>query len=198
MPNSLHQTKQRLRAEAKRRRAAAAAAAPEAGEALARRLLEAFEAGEIPLAAGARVSAYWPVGDELDCRPVMQALAERGHEIGLPVVTARATPLTFRRWRPGDRLEPAGFGLQVPDARQPEVVPDLLLVPLLAFDRAGGRLGYGGGFYDRTLALLQARGRALAIGLAYAGQEMAELPRSPTDLPMDWIVTEAEVLAIGP
>lgn len=196
MTNSLDQIKQRLRAEAKRQRAAAAAAAPEAGEALARRLLQAFEAGRIPLAAGWAVSAYWPVGDELDCRPVMRALAESGHEIGLPVVTARATPLTFRRWRPGDRLEPAGFGLQVPAASRPEVVPELLLVPLLAFDRRGGRLGYGGGFYDRTLALLQARGPALAVGLAYAGQELAELPCGPTDRPLDWIVTESETLKI--
>jgi len=196
MTNSLDQIKQRLRAEAKRRRAAAAAAVPEAAEALARRLLQAFEAGRISLAAGRAVSAYWPVGDELDCRPVMRALAERGHEIGLPVVTARATPLTFRRWQPGDRLEPAGFGLQVPAASRPEVVPELLLVPLLAFDRRGGRLGYGGGFYDRTLALLQARGPALAVGLAYAGQELAELPCGPTDRPLDWIVTESEILKI--
>jgi 5-formyltetrahydrofolate cyclo-ligase len=196
MTNQLDRIKKRLRAEAKGRRAAAAG--PAAAGLLARRLLAAFDGGAIPLAGGAAVSAYWPKGDELDPRPVMAALAERGHEIGLPLVTAPATPLSFRRWRPGDRLEPAGFGLEVPAESQPEVVPALLLVPLLAFDRKGTRLGYGGGFYDRTLAALRARGPAPAVGLAYAGQEFPDLPCTPTDLPMDWIVTEAEVLAIGP
>jgi 5-formyltetrahydrofolate cyclo-ligase len=106
--------KQRLRAEAKRRRAAAAAAAGGAGAALCRRLISALDDGSIPLAPGAAVSAYWPKGDELDPRPAMAALAARGHPIGLPVVAGRGAPLMFRRWAPGDRLEPAGFGLSEP------------------------------------------------------------------------------------
>jgi 5-formyltetrahydrofolate cyclo-ligase len=189
--------KKRLRAEAKRRRAAAAAAASGVGEALCRHLIAALDQGTIPLAQGAAVSAYWPKGDELDPRPAMAALVARGHPIGLPVVVAQAAPLVFRRWAPGDRLEPAGFGLRVPAADRPEVTPELLLVPLLAFDRSGTRLGYGGGFYDRTLARLQSAGRPLAVGIAYAGQELPELPRGPRDRALDWILTEGETIAIG-
>jgi len=108
----------------------------------------------------------------------------------------------FRRWVPGDRLEPAGFGLRVPAGDRPEVTPALLLVPLLAFDRSGTRLGYGGGFYDRTLARLQSArlqndGCPLAVGVAYAGQELSDLPRGPRDRTLDWIVTEGETIAIG-
>jgi 5-formyltetrahydrofolate cyclo-ligase len=189
--------KRRLRAEAKRRRAAAAAAAPGAGEALCRRLIAALDQGTMALARGAAVSAYWPKGDELDPRPAMSALVARGHPIGLPVVAAQAAPLVFRRWAPGDRLEPAGFGLYEPAGDRPELTPELLLVPLLAFDRSGTRLGYGGGFYDRTLAGLQSGGRALAVGIAYAGQELPELPRGSRDRALDWIVTEGETIAIG-
>ncbi len=197
MSAELDEKKRRLRAEAKRRRAAAAAALPEAGDAVSRRLLAELGRDAIALGPGAAVSAYWPKDDELDPRPVIRALAGRGHPIGLPVVLARAAPLVFRRWAPGERLEPAGYGLQVPAEDQPEVVPELLLVPLLAFDRAGTRLGYGGGYYDRTLARLAAAGRALAVGLAYAGQEMAGLPRTSTDRPLDWVVTETETIAMG-
>jgi 5-formyltetrahydrofolate cyclo-ligase len=189
--------KQRLRAEAKRRRAAAAAAAGGAGAALCRRLISALDDGSIPLAPGAAVSAYWPKGDELDPRPAMAALAARGHPIGLPVVAGRGAPLMFRRWAPGDRLEPAGFGLSEPAGDRPEVAPALLLVPLLAFDRRGARLGYGGGFYDRTLARLRDAGGALAVGVAYAGQEMPALPQGPGDRTLDWILTEHETIAIG-
>ena len=187
--------KMRLRAEAKRRRAAASSSG--AGEALCRRLIAVLDRGTIPLAPGAAVSAYWPKGDELDPRPAMAALVARGHPIGLPVVVAKGAPLVFRRWAPGDRLETAGFGLYEPAADRPEVTPALLLVPLLAFDRAGTRLGYGGGFYDRTLARLQSAGCALAVGVAYAGQELSELPRGPRDRTLDWILTEGETIAIG-
>jgi 5-formyltetrahydrofolate cyclo-ligase len=188
--------KRRLRAEAKERRALAAEAAAEAGEAVAWRLIEALKVGAIRLEAGAPVSGYWPKGDELDPRPAMAALAARGHPIGLPVVVAPDAPLAFRRWQPGDGLERAGFGLHEPVASRPELIPALLLVPLLAFDRSGTRLGYGGGFYDRTLVQLRGAGRALAIGLAYAGQEQRGLPRGATDQPLDWVFTETETIAI--
>ena len=199
MATDLDDIKRRLRAEAKGRRATAAGAAPGAGEAVRRRLFEALDGGAIKLQAGAAVSAYWPKGDELDPRPTMAALTARGNPIGLPVVVARGAPLAFRRWTPGDELAPAGFGLREPAAGQPDVTPALLLVPLLAFDRSGTRLGYGGGFYDRTLARLRAPGAqaALAVGIAYAGQEMPDLPRAPTDRALDWIFTETEAIEIG-
>jgi 5-formyltetrahydrofolate cyclo-ligase len=197
LPSELHDLKARLRAEAKRRRASAAAAAPEAGAEASRRLLEAMNRGPIPLVDGAPVSAYWPKGDELDLRTAMTILAGRGHAVGLPVVVGAEAPLLFRAWQPDAEMVPAGFGLLEPGAGQAEVVPELLLVPLLAFDRRGMRLGYGGGFYDRTLAKLSAAGlKPLAVGLAYAEQEMAEVPGDATDRRLDWIVTEREVIEI--
>ena len=189
--------KRRLRTEARTTRAEAAAAAADAAQAVSARLLAALDEGSVGLGAGAAVSAYWPKGDELDPRPVMVVLSGRGHRIGLPVVAGPARPLVFREWANGDRLVPAGFGLEEPAAERPEVVPAFLLVPLLAFDRRGYRLGYGGGFYDRTLAALQARGPVTAVGLAYSGQELAEVPRGPNDCPLDWVVTEDETIAIA-
>jgi 5-formyltetrahydrofolate cyclo-ligase len=191
-PPILDHEKTRLRAEAKRRRAAAALGAPAAGETVRDRVL-----ASVPLPEGAAVSAYWPKGDELDPRPLMRALHARGHIIGLPLVVASGAPLRFRRWAPGDRLEPAGFGLRVPSADKAEVTPGVLFVPLLAFDRAGDRLGYGGGFYDRTLAALRVRGKTLAIGLAYAGQEVPAVPRGKSDMRLDAIVTDGETIWIG-
>ncbi|HEY9538186.1 MAG TPA: 5-formyltetrahydrofolate cyclo-ligase, partial [Kiloniellaceae bacterium] len=146
---------------------------------------------EVPIAAGLVVSAYWPLGDEIDPRPLMEALHRRGIRLALPAIRAAAEPLDFRAWQPGDALEPAGFGTCQPSAAAPLLQPDLLLVPLLAFDAAGYRLGYGGGFYDRSLALLRATGDILAVGLAFAAQQVAAVPREATDQPLDLVVTEA-------
>ena len=184
--------KRRLRPQAKQQRASAAAAA---GDAAAKVAARALEEGSVP--TGVPVSAYWPKGDELDPRPLMAALDALDHEIGLPVVVQPGAPLMFRRWRPGDGLEPAGYGLREPAASQAQVIPQVLFVPLLAFDREGYRLGYGGGFYDRSLADLRSGGRVLAIGLAYAGQEMARVPHGPEDQRLDRIVTETETIEIG-
>lgn len=182
--------KRGLRAEAEAARAAAAAAAgPEAGSRLAERLLQAV----VP-AAGAIVSAYWPMRDEMNPLPTLEALAARGHPTCLPVVPGRARPLVFRAWQPGAPLVPAPFGTSVPPEEAPEVEPDLLLVPLLAFDRRGYRLGYGGGFYDRTLERLRARKAITAVGVAFAGQERAAVPHDSLDQRLDLIVTEAAVL----
>lgn len=181
-----------LRAEAKRRRGEAASLAPAAAEAVCAEVLAA-----VPFPAGCAVSAYWPMRDELDPRPLMHRLAGRGHPIGLPVMAGKGRPLVFRAWRPGDALEPGGFGTQVPAPDRPEVRPRVLLVPMLAFDRTGYRLGYGGGFYDRTLAGLRADGDALAVGIAYAGQEVDDVPHDGNDQRLDWIVTEAEAIRAG-
>ena len=148
------------------------------------------------LAAEAVVSAYWPMGSELDPRPLMLALQAAGHPIALPVVLEANQPLVFRAWSPGDELEPAAFNTRIPSPDKPELTPGVVLAPLLAFDRRGYRLGYGGGFYDRTLEILRARGDVLAIGLAYAGQEVPAVPRNPNDKRLDWIITEAEAIRL--
>lgn len=142
------------------------------------------------LPPGEVVAGYWPMGDEIDPRPLMAELARRGRNLALPVVAARGQALTFRAWSPGDRLEPGPHGTAHPIAGAAERIPDLLLVPLLAFDRAGFRLGYGGGYYDRTLETLRARAQVKAIGLAFAAQEVAIIPRDGHDQRLDGILTE--------
>lgn len=156
-----------------------------AADALCDRFLAA-----VPLPPGAVVSGYWPLGDEIDPRPLMAALAGRGHPLALPAIRAACQPLDFRTWRPGDALRPAGFGTQEPLAEAPMVQPEVLLVPLLAFDAAGYRLGYGGGFYDRSLALARRAGDILAVGLAFAAQQVAAVPREATDQRLDLVATE--------
>ena len=191
--SSLAERKRVLRSAAKRCRAEAAADDPEAaGYALCERVL-----GALTFSEGCVVSAYWPIGSEIDPRPLMRHLHEHGHPIALPAVVGKGRPLVFRAWRPGDTLQPAGFGTREPVDDTPELEPRALIVPLLAFDRAGYRLGYGGGFYDRTLSLLRRGGGILAIGTAYAVQEVAEVPHGSDDRPLDWIVTEAEAVEIG-
>jgi 5-formyltetrahydrofolate cyclo-ligase len=142
-----------------------------------------------PPPVGAIVSGYWPISDELDIRPLLAALHESGHPIVLPVTPKRGNPLTFRLWRPGDVLEPEHFGTFRPVGE--ERVPDFLLVPLLAFDRRGYRIGYGAGFYDRTLAGLACR---FALGVAFAAQEVDEVPAGPTDIALNAIATETDLI----
>jgi 5-formyltetrahydrofolate cyclo-ligase len=116
--------------------------------------------------------------------------------VGVPVVMAKASPLQFAQWEPEATLVPGAFGADVPEAIVP-MVPQILIVPLVAFDRRGGRLGYGGGFYDRTLAGLRAEGPVMAIGFAYAVQEVDDLPQEPTDEVLDLIVTDRAVIEVG-
>ena len=182
----LDRVKKQLRRTAKARRAAAAADQPNANEALARTVFAA-----IAFAGGDAVSGYWPLGDEIDPRPVLQALHERGHPIGLPTMPGAAQPLTFRAWQPGAELQDGGFGTRVPPESAPVIVPRVLLVPMLAFDRVGYRLGYGGGFYDRTLEQLRAdQPDTLAVGVAYRAQEVDHVPRDRYDQRLDMILTE--------
>jgi 5-formyltetrahydrofolate cyclo-ligase len=156
------------------------------------RLAEAMLAHHAP-PKGAIIAGYWPMGDEMDPRPLMLALASRGHAMALPVTPPRGEPLAFHAWAPGAALRPGPMGTSEPIAGE-ALCPDVLLVPLLAFDRAGRRLGYGGGYYDRTLAALPA---AKAIGIAYAGQEMAEVPAGPQDMRLPLIATEDSVIVCG-
>jgi 5-formyltetrahydrofolate cyclo-ligase len=173
-----------LREAARARRAGLARACPDFALRIA-----AF-ADDLRVAPGAVVSFYWPMGDEADPRLLAHALAARAHVLALPAVAAKKSPLHFRRWRAGDALIAHAFGMHEPADTAPRVVPDVLLVPLLAFDAAGTRLGYGGGFYDRTLASLETK---RAIGIAYAGQGVDALPAHAHDHPLDMVVTEAGV-----
>lgn len=185
--------KAELRAVVAERRRQAVLSLPHAGEDLRDRFLAA-----VPTAGHDTVSAFWPLPDELDTRPLVSALDARGHTIGLPVVIKRGQPLLFRRWTPDTTLVQGSFRVMTPPPEAPEVVPSLLIVPLLAFDRAGYRLGYGGGFYDRTLHKLRAgaASRVLAVGVALSAQEVPSVPRDDTDQPLDWIVSEREAFAI--
>ena len=156
------------------------------------RLAEAMLAQHAP-PKGAIIAGYWPMGDEMDPRPLMLALASRGHAIALPVTPPRGQPLAFHAWAPGAALRPGPMGTSEPVAGE-ALRPDVVLVPLLAFDRTGRRLGYGGGYYDRTLAALPG---AKAIGIAYAGQEMPEVPAGPQDMRLPLIATEDSVIICG-
>jgi 5-formyltetrahydrofolate cyclo-ligase len=148
------------------------------------------QAIEVP--AGAPISGFWPMGDEIDVKPLLAQLHASGHPIGLPVVLKKGEPLIFRQWHPGSSLVNGGFGTEVPPPSAPELEPQVLVVPLLAFDAEGYRLGYGGGFYDRTLDKLRTGSAAdpLAVGVAFSAQHVSRVPRDDFDQPLDWIVTE--------
>ena len=174
-----------------RRRARAARAALATPPGVPGRRLAQVLAGLGP--SGRVLAGYWPLASEADPRPAMEAHAG---PLCLPVVEGPGRPLVFRRWDPGAPLRAGAFGVMEPVGAE-VCLPGVLIVPLLAFDRRGRRLGYGGGFYDRTLAQLRARSgaRIEAIGLAFAAQEVDLVPSEPTDLPLDLIVTEAEAIA---
>ena len=150
----------------------------------------AEQAGQLSLPfSGAVAAGYWPLDHELDPRPLLWRLHEGGWTLALPVVVAKNQPLLFRTYQPGDPLCPGPFGVQQPADTVAEVLPDLVLVPLLAFDRHKHRLGYGGGFYDRTLAHLRLSRRMTAVGLALPQQECPCVPTEATDQPLDAILT---------
>lgn len=141
---------------------------------------------------GRPLAGFVPIRTEINPLPVMAAMAAFG-PVCVPMIEGAGQPLSFRSWRPGCRMEPGPFGAMVPVAGE-AIVPEVLIVPLVAFDRQGGRLGYGGGFYDRTLEALRALRPTFAVGFAFAAQEADALPLEATDQPLDAIVTEAFAL----
>jgi len=150
-----------------------------------------------PFKVGAVVSGFASLSDELDCMPLLAKLAQDGLQLALPLVTGKGKPLTFRAWLPGDDMDAGVWGIAQPKADKPVVEPDILLVPLLAIDRQGWRLGYGGGFYDRTLQGLRSRKPVLAIGLAYDEQVVDAVPHLDYDEPLDWVLTPTGAMRCG-
>lgn len=144
---------------------------------------------------GVPLAGYMPIRTEIDPLPAMAEAAAHG-SVGVPVIQGNGLPLLFSRWEPESEMVDGPFGARVP-AIADYFEPEILIVPLVAFDATGGRLGYGGGFYDRTLEQLRARRATLAIGFAYAAQEAEMLPSEPTDQTLDLIVTEAEVRTLA-
>ena len=183
---SIQDDKARLRAWALERRPALHAALPEAGQKACRHFLT-----RIGFPAGAEISAYLPVKDEFDVMPFAYTAHAFGHRVGMPVVLGKDKPLQFREWTPDTVLEAGTMGIPIPPIDAALIMPRLLLVPLMAFDAQGYRLGYGGGFYDRTLATLRLlEPETLAVGVCYAGLEVEAVPHDGYDQPLDWIVTE--------
>ncbi len=183
--------KAELRAEAARRRAEARAADPDAGARL--RL-----SPELIPPRGAVVAGYHPFRTEIDPRPLMAAMETAGCVLALPSTPAHGSKagLVFRRFDREHALAPSAFGVHEPPEHAELVTPDLVLVPLLAFDRTGARLGYGAGHYDRTLPRLAARPGFRALGLAYAAQEVDRLPAEPHDHPLDGFLTERAYIPV--
>jgi len=150
---------------------------------------------ERPFKAPAVVSGFWPIKDEIDIRPLMIDLFNAGCQLALPVVQGRGQRLLFRAWRPGDPLEAGVFGTLQPSPKRETLEPEALIVPLLACDEEGWRLGYGGGFYDRTLAALRARRKVMAMGVAFNAQLVPEVPHGPADQRLDWLLTDKRACA---
>jgi 5-formyltetrahydrofolate cyclo-ligase len=186
---SVFHEKAELRRDASARRDALPADARQAAaEAIAARPFP------LPIAPGVIVSGFMPLKSEINPLPLMRKLAEKGARLALPVVAGRGRPLVMREWVWGEPLAAGVWGIREPKPEAAEMEPDILLVPLLAFDRAGHRLGYGAGYYDLTLAQLRARKAVVALGLAYAVQEVATVPTTPRDALLDLVLTERDVI----
>jgi 5-formyltetrahydrofolate cyclo-ligase len=190
MPNSSSGTpKAELRRQALARRdALPAGERAQAAETIATR------AFPVAIAPGAIVAGFMPMKSEINPLPLMRRLAAAGARLALPVVAGQGNPLIMRAWAFGEPLIAGVWGIREPAPLAPAVAPDILIVPLLAFDRAGQRIGYGAGYYDLTIAALRARQAVVAIGVAFAAQEIAAVPATPRDAPLDLVLTEREVI----
>jgi 5-formyltetrahydrofolate cyclo-ligase len=182
------QSKNDLRAAALARRDALSG-----GQRMAAAQAIALRGLSIEIMPGAVVAGYSPIRSEIDPAPLMQELAARGMRLALPVIAARDSPLGFRRWAVNDKLLRGPLGILEPSPDAAEIVPDIVLVPLAAFDPLGHRIGYGAGHYDRTLARLRDSKEIIAIGLAFAVQEIETIPALPHDVTLDYVLTETQL-----
>ena len=148
----------------------------------------------VPVVPGVIVSGFSPLKTEVNPLPLMRRLAEAGARLALPVVAGRGKPLIMRSYAFGQALNEGVWGIREPKDDAPEVDPDILIVPLAAFDRRGHRIGYGAGYYDMTINRLRSRKPIVAVGIAYAAQEVPEAPTTPRDERLDLVLTEHEVL----
>lgn len=181
----IKEEKQALRAAAKeRRRNAFKRHGISASEAVA-----THDFARCKLQPSQAVSAFLAIGEEIDPLPLMRRLWAAGHAVGLPVMVGKDRPLVFRRWREGAPLDEVKWGIREPTADAPIIVPDVMLVPLLAFDARGYRIGYGGGFYDRSIAEIRAVKPVITIGLAYDELEVDAVPHDAYDQRLDWVLT---------
>jgi len=184
---SVEAEKEEFRRAAKlARKQAAADAGPDAADRLAGNLRQLI--GDP--APGLVVSGYLAIGDEIDVSQMLAELHGQGVVCVLPVVVGQDQPLVFRRWYPDVDLQAGPLGTRHPGPENEQTKPDILLVPLLAFDGQGNRIGWGGGFYDRTIGALRADGNVLAVGVAFGGQRADTVPHDSYDARLDWIVTE--------
>jgi len=168
------------------------ALAPDARAAAA----EAIAARPLPVEPkpGAVVSGFMPIRSEINPLPLLRRYAQAGARLALPAIAGRGQPLRMRGWAVGDKLVAGQWGIREPDASAPELEPDIILVPLAAFDRRGFRIGYGAGYYDMTIGALRKRKPVIALGIAYAIQEVEEVPVLPHDAQLDLVLTEREVI----
>lgn len=148
----------------------------------------------LPITPDTVVAGYAPIRSEIDPVPLMRALAKQGARLALPVIVARDAPLVFRAWTPEQPLQPGAYGILAPAPEAPHLIPDILLVPLAAFDRGGHRIGYGAGYYDRSLAQLRAVQPVTAVGLGFDTQEIANIPVGPHDVALDFVLTGTRVI----
>ena len=184
--------KKNARTEAAIRRKRAATENPDAGNQLRDQIIK--NSNRLGLSLPYIVSAFLPIGSEIDTLPTMRALTDLGHITALPVVVGKSQPLAFRKWFAGEDLVSGSFGTSEPIPSAPEVIPNVLLVPLLAFDSDGYRLGYGGGFYDRTIEKLEQDAPVTTVGVAFSAQQLDTVPRGPFDRALQWIATETHVI----
>ncbi|HEY6255279.1 MAG TPA: 5-formyltetrahydrofolate cyclo-ligase [Xanthobacteraceae bacterium] len=184
-----------IKAELRRQALARRDALPAAERAQA---AEAIAARAFPLAfkPGTIVAGFMPMKSEINPLPLLRKLADAGVRLALPVVAGPGQPLIMRAWAFGEPLRAGVWGIKQPPPDAPEAAPDILIVPLLAFDRAGHRIGYGAGYYDMTIAAARQRRAVVAVGIAFAAQEIAAVPATPRDEPLDLVLTEREVIEV--
>jgi 5-formyltetrahydrofolate cyclo-ligase len=148
----------------------------------------------VPVPTGVIVSGFMPLKSEINPLPLMQKLSEAGASFALPAIAGRGKPLIMRAWEFGGPLDRGQWGIREPKPEAPEVAPDILLVPMLAFDRNGYRIGYGAGYYDMTIANFRAMKPVVAVGIAFAAQEVPVVPKTSRDARLDLVLTEREVI----